>query len=196
MSYPVKFEMDYVEQRNRLTTFFRGVMIVPLYLLNIVYGIAFAFVVLIAWFALLFTGRWPEGLYKFAVGYLRFSARFSAYALLATDVYPPFNGDEDPNYPVRLTVDPPLEHYSRLKVFFRYFYVIPAEIIAFFYGLLGFGAALASWFVIVFTGKQSSGLQDAIRRALGYTTKVNALVYLITETYPPASEAQAAPAPS
>ena len=65
MSYPVTFEADYVERRSRLTTFFRLLLVIPhlivLYLWGIVAGIA----VVIAWFALLFTARYPRGLYMF-----------------------------------------------------------------------------------------------------------------------------------
>jgi hypothetical protein len=61
----VTFEADYVERRSRLTTFFRLLLVIPhlivLYLWGIVAGIA----VVIAWFALLFTARYPRGLYMF-----------------------------------------------------------------------------------------------------------------------------------
>jgi len=45
---------------------------------------------LIAWFAVLFTGRWPESMRAFCVGYYRWSLRVQAYLLLITDAYPPF----------------------------------------------------------------------------------------------------------
>jgi hypothetical protein len=47
----------------------------------------------IAWFAILFTGRYPEGLYHFGSGVLRWNIRVDAYLLLLTDVYPPFSLD-------------------------------------------------------------------------------------------------------
>jgi uncharacterized protein DUF4389 len=54
--------------------------------------IAAVVVVIIAWFAILFTGRYPQGMFDFVVGVLRWSLRVSAYAfLLVTDRYPPFS---------------------------------------------------------------------------------------------------------
>jgi hypothetical protein len=50
-------------------------------------------ITVVAWFAILFTGRYPEGLYQFALGSLRWSTRANAYALLIVDEYPPFSLD-------------------------------------------------------------------------------------------------------
>jgi hypothetical protein len=183
--YPVTLEVDYVEKRSRLTTFFRILMIIPLEIVAIFYVIGLFVVVFLAWFALLFTGRWPLGMYNFTVGVLRFIARFNAYFLLAVDRYPPFGLADDAAYPARLIVDGPLQAYSRLKVFFRFLYVIPAYIVAYVLSLLGFLVAIASWVVIVIMGRQPQGLQNAIVFCLTYQVRAYALIYLVTETYPP-----------
>jgi hypothetical protein len=52
----------------------------------------------IAFFAILITGRYPEGLFRFLVGFLRWSSRVSAYTLLLTDDYPPFTLDGESGY--------------------------------------------------------------------------------------------------
>src|SRR5580704_12785045 len=59
--YPVTFEADYAERRNRLTTFFRLIMAIPLAIVLYVYAIVAAVAVLIAWFAIVFTARYPRG---------------------------------------------------------------------------------------------------------------------------------------
>jgi len=93
--YPrLRVEVDAaLEGRNRLTTFFRYLLLIPHILVLIVLGIGAAFVIMIAWFAVLFTAKWPEGLRSFLVGYLRWSIRVNGYALLLTDEYPPFSLD-------------------------------------------------------------------------------------------------------
>ena len=102
-SYPVEFEMDFVERRSRLTTFFRSLLAVPHMLFAAVYGLAFFGVYLVAWFALMFTGRWPAGLYEFAGGFVRYITRLGAYLYLGTDQYPPFNGSPTTRIPFGCT---------------------------------------------------------------------------------------------
>jgi hypothetical protein len=183
-SYPVEFEMDYIERRSRLTTFFRSATAIPHILFALVYGIAFYVVYVIAWFALMFTGRWPAGLYEFAGGFLRYITRLSAYMYLGVDQYPPFNGAPDDSYPVRVHIAPPLASYSRLKVFFRTWYAILALVIRYAMSIVIGVVGLISWFAIVFTGRQPESLQNALSFALSYTTRADALIFLITETYP------------
>jgi hypothetical protein len=180
--------MDFVERRSRLTTFFRSLLAVPQMVFAIGYGLAFFVVYVMAWFALMFTGRWPEGLYEFAGGFVRYITRLGAYLYLGTDQYPPFNGAPDDTYPVRVHIAAPLASYSRLKVFFRPWYAILATIIRSALGTVIAAVAFLSWFAIVFTGRQPEGLQNALSFSLSYTARADSLLYLITETYPPLSE--------
>ena len=93
MPYPVTFKADYVEKRSRLTTFFRLILAIPHIIFLYFYGLAAGVVVIIAWFALLFTGRYPRGLYDLIMGMNRWVFRVVAYAGLMTDKYPPFRLD-------------------------------------------------------------------------------------------------------
>lgn len=82
-----------LENRNRVTTAFRIILAIPHLVVLAVLGVALVVVAIIAFFAVLFTGRWPEGLRDFALGVGRWSVRFNAYLLLLTDEYPPFSLD-------------------------------------------------------------------------------------------------------
>ena len=82
-----------LEGRNRLTTFFRPILLIPQVIVIIFLGIAAAFVIFIAWFAVIFTGKWPDGLLDFILGFFRWTIRLNGYALLLTDEYPPFSMD-------------------------------------------------------------------------------------------------------
>ena len=92
-NYPITFGAIYPEKMSRLTTFFRCILVIPhlfvLYFLNIAAG----FVMFIAWFAILFTGKYPKGMYDFYVGYMRWSTRVTGYSSFLTDKYPPFSMD-------------------------------------------------------------------------------------------------------
>ena len=194
-NYPVTFEMDYVPERSRLTTFFRWILAIPHFIMLYVYTIVFFVVLVIAWFALLFTARWPEGLYRFAGNYLRYATRVAGYIYLGVDQYPPFSGSEDVDYPVRVTIAPPQASYSRPKVFFRGIYAILAMVIRYALGIVIGFVSFLSWFAIVITGRQPAGLQTALNFSLAYTTKADALIFLITETYPPFGDMQSQVAP-
>ena len=190
MSYPVTFEADYVERRNRLTTFFRLILAIPLAIVLYVFGIIASIAILIAWFAIVITGRYPAGLYDFVAGFNRFLARFTAYAALLSDPYPPFGGSESPDYPVRMQFAGPLSGYSRLKTFFRLILAIPLMVLRYVMTLLLEIGAVAAWVVIVVTGKMPRGLFDLMVLANSYTARSDAYLYLLTETYPPFQDTQ------
>ena len=82
-----------LEGRNRLTAFFRILMVIPHVLVLAVLGIAAFVCFVIGFFAVLFTGRWPDGLRAFVVNVMRWSVRVNAYFMLLTDEYPPFTLD-------------------------------------------------------------------------------------------------------
>jgi hypothetical protein len=189
MSYPVTFAADYVERRNRLTTFFRLILAIPLVIWLYIYGILAGLAVVIAWFAIVITGKFPRGLYSFVAGFTRFATRAFAYTYLLSDPYPPFGGGDDPAYPVRMQFER-LDHYSRLKTFFRGILAIPIMILRYVFGILLEIGAVAAWFVILVTGKMPRGLYDLMVLANSYTARSDAYLYLLTETYPPFQDEQ------
>jgi Domain of unknown function (DUF4389) len=198
VSYPVRFESDYVEKRSRLTTFFRFILVIPHFIVLTFYGIAAAVVVIIAWFALLFTGHWPQGMYDFVGGFLRYATAVYGYWYLLTDEYPPFGPDVD-SYPIRLVVDAPKPEYSRLKVLFRIILAIPPYIIAYALGIVAQVGSFLAWFAIVILGRQPKGLQDMTALGLSYQQRAYAYMALLTEDWPPftdESPARVEPAPA
>jgi Domain of unknown function (DUF4389) len=200
VSYPATFEADYVEQRNRLTAFFRLILAIPLAIWLYIYGIIATIAVVIAWFAIVITGGYPQGLYDFISGYLRFVTRFTGYAALLCDPYPSFGGSDDPAYPIRMEFER-LEQYSRVKTLFRIILAIPIVILRYVMGLLLEIGAVGAWVVILFTGKMPQGLFDVMVLANSYTARSDAYLLLLTETYPPFQDEQtrtagAAPAPA
>jgi hypothetical protein len=85
-----------IEDRNRVTTGFRLILAIPHLIALALLAIALAVVAVIGFFAVLFTGQWPEALRTFALGVGRWWVRVQAYLLLLTDQYPPFTLDEVP----------------------------------------------------------------------------------------------------
>jgi hypothetical protein len=184
MSYPVTFEADYVEQHSRLTTFFRLLLAIPLFIWAYIYGIVASIAIVIAWFVIVITGRFPKGLYDFIAGWTRFITRVTGYVSLLTDSYPSFSGSDDPAYAIRMQFVP-LDQYSRLKTLFRIILAIPIVILRYVMTLLLEIGSFAAWVVIVITGKLPRGLFDLMVLANSYTARSDAYIYLLTESYPP-----------
>jgi Domain of unknown function (DUF4389) len=87
---PLRYESAYEEPADRLTSGLRFIWAIPALIIMVVLGIAVSFVVLIAWFAILITGKMPRGMYDFALRVQRYVIQTNAYIVLMTDQYPKF----------------------------------------------------------------------------------------------------------
>lgn len=182
IAYSARYEAD---DRNRLTVFFRWIVIIPWLFVAFFYGIGAFIAGFIAWFALLFTGNYPPALYDFNAGFLRFSTRLNGFAYLLTDRWPPFGGDEDPDYPIRLLVGPPKAEYNRMKVLFRIILLIPVYILSYVMSVIIGVVGLIAWFVVLFTGRLPLGLYKPLRITSAYMAKALGYYLLLTEDFPP-----------
>jgi hypothetical protein len=192
MPYPVTFEADYVESRSRLSVFFRGLVLIPLYVWLWLYGIAAYLAVMVAWFVIVITGRLPEGLYAFIAGFVRVLSLTTAFGALLTDRYPPFSPAPDDTYPVRMHFAGPLPRYSRLRTLFRAILSIPLSVLR-YAATLGLQIlSFAAWCAIVVLGRMPRGLFEVLFLINSYIARSDAYLLLLTETYPPFSAAEAA----
>jgi hypothetical protein len=90
--YPAEVEIaDPWAPRERLTVAFRLILALPHFFILIFLYLGWCLMTVIAWFAILFSGSYPQGLYEFGVGVLRWIVRVEAYILLLVDEYPPFS---------------------------------------------------------------------------------------------------------
>ncbi|MDQ3618885.1 MAG: DUF4389 domain-containing protein [Actinomycetota bacterium] len=90
----IHLDLDYPDVKqdlNRWLPLVKWFLAIPHYIVLVFLGIAAVFAVVMAWFAILFTGRYPRGLFHFVEGVMRWGLRVEAYSmLLVTDKYPPF----------------------------------------------------------------------------------------------------------
>jgi Domain of unknown function (DUF4389) len=91
--YPASIEVVDPATRNRLTVGFRIILAIPHFIALVFVLFAWWVTAVISWFAILLTGDYPEGLYNFGIGCLRWMLRVEAYVLLLVDEYPPFSLD-------------------------------------------------------------------------------------------------------
>src|SRR3990170_290530 len=90
--YPLRFDIEYPERLSRWLIFVKWLLAIPHIIVLVFLYVAALVVWVIAWLAILFTGRFPRGLFDFLVGVSRWSLRVNAYAiLLLRDDYPPFS---------------------------------------------------------------------------------------------------------
>jgi hypothetical protein len=190
LAYPVSFEADYVEQRSRVTAFFRLLLAIPVLLWVYVYGIAAFCVQVAAWFAIVITGKFPEGMYKFLADFIEVEVTATAYTALLSEPYPPFTASSKPDYPVRMYFAGPLPKYSRAKTFFRILLAIPLVIMRYVAQIMLEVCAFAAWVVSIALGRLPRGLFDPMVLANSYIARSDAYLFLLTETYPPFQDEQ------
>lgn len=149
-----------------------------------VLGAAAAVAALIAWFAILFTGRYPEGLRSLVVYYLRWRVRAVAYTALLRDEYPPFG---EGAYPAELELAAPPEERRLLTVAFRAILAIPHIIAVWALGVAWALTSMVAWFSILFTGRYPASLYRFGVGVLRWNVRVEAYILLLFDDYPPFS---------
>src|SRR5688500_17542108 len=97
--YPVRADVGWQEEYTRFMPLVKWLLLLPHFIVLVFLGIGAFFAMLAAAFAVLFTRRYPRGLFDYVVGVYRWSWRVISYLLLMTDRYPPFTLGEDPDHP-------------------------------------------------------------------------------------------------
>jgi len=184
-TYPLRFDVEYPEKLSRLLIFVKGLLAIPhfliLYALSAVTGV----ITFIAWFAILFTKRYPRGLFDFMVNIYRWQANVNAYVGLFRDEYPPFSW-EPGKYPVTYEVDYP-EQLSRWLIFVKWLLAIPHIIVLGLLFIAAFVAWVIAWFAILFTGRFPRGLFDFLVGVVRWNYRLNVYTNFLRDDYPPFS---------
>jgi hypothetical protein len=206
--YPLHLEGRLDAPLSRWLWLLKWLLLIPHIFVLVFLWIAFLASTVMAFFAILVTGRYPRGIFDFNVGVLRWSWRvcFYSYNALGTDQYPPFSLADDPGYPARLEVEHP-QSLSRGLVLVKWWLLaIPHYlVVAVFAGgaWAGWGAANDndwSWssnggliellviiaaVVLLFTGRYPRQLFDFVMGMNRWVFRVVAYATLMTDRYPP-----------
>ena len=193
--YPLTLRGDQ-QPINRFLFLIKWLLLIPHFVVLFFLAIGAAVSLIISWFAILFTAKYPRGLFDYNVGVLRWLWRveFYGYAALGTDKYPPFSLATDPAYPADLAVEYP-ETLNRWLVLVKWILAIPHWIILlifnggygkYFGGLIGLLTLIAA-IINLFTGKYPQSLFKLIMGMNRWSFRVSAYTSLMTDKYPPFS---------
>ena len=206
--YPLRLSGRVDPDLSRGLWLVKWLLAIPHYIVLVFLWIAFAVVTIIAFFAILFTGRYPRGLFDFNVGVLRWSWRvgFYSFSVLGTDRYPPFSLQPSADYPAELTVAYP-ERLSHGLVLVKWWLLaIPHYLVI---GLFGSGWWIGWWepsdgqwgdqaapgligllvlfagVALLFRGRYPRSIFDLVMGLNRWVYRVIAYTALMTDDYPP-----------
>ncbi|MSQ11225.1 MAG: DUF4389 domain-containing protein [Dehalococcoidia bacterium] len=194
-SYPVNIQGTLQVPLSRWLFLLKWLLLIPHFIVLALLFVAFAVSVLITLFAVLFTGKYPCGLFDFNVGVLRWSWRvsFYSYSALGTDKYPPFSLAAG-GYPADLSVEYP-QQLNRWLVLVKWLLAIPHFLIVGFFqgggGIRYFDGGLVSLLVLVAavinlsTGKYPKEIFELLMGLNRWSLRVMAYAALMTDAYPP-----------
>jgi Domain of unknown function (DUF4389) len=204
--YPLRLSGELAPQLSRWLWLVKWLLVIPHLIALFFLWIAFLAVSVVAFFSILFTGRYPRGLFDFNVGVLRWSWRvgFYSYSALGTDRYPPFTLKDVSDYPARLEVTYP-ESLSRGLVLVKWWLLaLPQYLVVAVFasgawaastgaggqwtwgsgGLVGL-LVLFAGIMLLFTGRYPKSLYDFVLGMNRWVFRVAAYATLMTDSYPP-----------
>ncbi len=183
-AYPASATAEIQESYVRFLPLVKWLLLVPHYIALFFLAIGAAVVAFIAFFAVLFTGSYPRGLWDYMVGFYRWALRVAAYLLLMTDRYPPFTLGETDDDNVILVAEYP-EKVERWRPFVAWLLVIPYAVVASLIFAVAQVCSILAFFTIIFTKRIPEGIFDIMRVALNWQTRASLYSYWMTVKYPP-----------
>jgi hypothetical protein len=205
VQYPLRLRGELSEPLSRWLWLVKWLLLIPHLIVLLFLWVAFVLVAVVAFFAILFTERYPQTLFEFNLGVLRWSWRvaYYGYGALGTDRYPPFTLAEVPDYPATLELDYPAQLSRGLVLVKWWLLALPHYLLV---GALTGAAltagdannnsrsatagvlALAVLFAgisLLFRGRYPQGLFDLAMGANRWAMRVTVYASLMTDVYPP-----------
>lgn len=205
-TYPVRVTAHLDPDVSRGLWLVKWLLAIPHYIVLLFLWIAFVLSSIVAFFAILFTGRYPRRIFEFNLGVLRWTWRvsFYSYGALGTDRYPPFTLAAVEDYPAQLDVPYP-EHLSQGLVLVKWWLLaLPHYLVVAFFvgggaiasretdaepflsggGLIGILVFIAA-VILLFTGRYPRPVFDFVIGLQRWVLRVAAYAALMTDVYPP-----------
>jgi len=189
MRLVIKHQEKYSRGELLLRTFF-GIfyIFIPHYFLLLFVGIWGAILRFVAFWVVLFTGKYPQSMFEFQVGFMKWTVRLQARSFNISDGYPSFGVKGTDEY-TDLIVEYP-EKISRglvlVRLFFGIFYVyIPHLFILYFRAIFVGILVFVAWWIVLFTGKYPADMHNWVVGQVRWMTRINLYMMYMTDKYPP-----------
>lgn len=188
MDFDIKHQDSYSRGELLLRSFFGFIYIlIPHMFILFFLSIASIFMSFIAFWAILFTGKYPKGMFEFQVKFRRWQLRVNARLLNISDGYPAFGLDtKDENVTFEMEYPESLSRGTLLlRAFFGFFYVIiPHIFILYFRLIVVYVVIFIAWWAVLFTGKYPKGMFDFVVGTFRWAMRLGLYMGNMTDTYP------------
>ena len=183
--YPVTVDAQRQERYHRWLPLVKWLLAFPHYVALLFLLIGVAFGTLAAFFVVLFTGRYPRGIFDYVVGVMGWAWRVQSYVGLLRDEYPPFDLRPAEPYPATLQIDYPEAGIDRWRPLVHWLLAIPYLFIANLLGMVARLLLFIGGIVILFTEEFPEGLFTLVVGASRWSTRGVAYALFMVDRYPP-----------
>jgi hypothetical protein len=187
MKFFIRHQESYSRGELLLRAFFGFIYIqIPHMIVQAILSIGLMFINIFRFWIILFTGKWPKGMFDYAVKMQRYQIRVQARSMNLVDGYPAFglNGTDN-NTDFDVTYQ---ESYSRgtllIRALFGAFMVIPIIFVLIFRMIGVMFVLFIAWLIILFTGKYPKGMFDFVVGTLRIQMRMVCYLYYLTPNYP------------
>ena len=191
MAYPAQIDIQTPDKIANWRPLVHWIMAIPHFIISSVLTTLAEIVALIAWFAILFTGRMPAGLANVICLALRYQARTQAFAGFLHEEYPPFDFSTTPGDPggtsVTVNFVPAIGGRNRLTCALRIIWMIPALVVTMIIAIIGGICWLIGFFAVLFTGRWPAAMHIWVMKTMRASLRLNAYALLLVDEYPPLS---------
>ena len=188
--YPATFTFDPPERVANWRAIGNLVLAIPHFVIMNALQVVARAVGIVSWFAILFTGKLPEGFANIQSMYLRYELRVCTFALFMREEYPPFSFATTPADPgddprVRVDLEPRLTDRNRWTVAFRIILIIPHAIVFVLLAIAAAVVSLVAFFTVLFTGRWPEGMRSFVLSVNRRYLRLSAYFMMLNDVYPP-----------